>query len=195
MKALFLDIDGVLNSTRSVFVKLGPNLATSEALRQLNADMYHDGGLPYGVTFGLKCVDPICVALVNRLLEESGATLVLSSTHRKHLASSTAPYGSEEHLRRLRQYLEIMGLYVPQNFSITPELHRQRGDEVESWLNMAYENGMFDDRDQYVILDDGRDFHDSQPLVWCDPDHGFAFENYTQACKMLGTKEPGLILL
>lgn len=153
MKALFLDIDGVANSSRSCFVKLGPNLATSEALRQLNEDMFHEGGLEHGVTFGLKCVDPVCVALVNRLLEESGATLVLSSTHRKHLTGSSAPYGSEAHLRRLRTYLEIMGFIVPKSFSITPELYRPRGEEVAEWIACQAE-----EVDRYVILDDGRDF-------------------------------------
>jgi hypothetical protein len=190
MKALFLDIDGVANSSRSVFVKLGPNLATSEALRQLSADLFHEGGLEYGVTFGLKCVDPVCVALINRLLEDSGATLVLSSTHRKHLTGSSALYGSEAHLRRLRTYLEIMGITVPRAFDITPDLHRPRGDEVEEWIACQTE-----EVDRYVILDDGRDFGEHQPLVWCDPDFGIDFANYAQACRMLGTKEPGLILL
>ncbi len=190
MRALVLDIDGVANSSRSTFVKLGPNMATSEALRQLSSDMFHEGGLEYGVTFGLKCVDPICVALVNRLLEDSGATLLLSSTHRKYLTGDSAPYGSEAHLGRLRRYLEIMGFTVPRSFSITPDLHRPRGEEVQEWIACQLE-----EVERYVILDDGRDFGADQPLVWCDPEYGIDFANYAEACRLLGTNAPGLILL
>jgi HAD domain in Swiss Army Knife RNA repair proteins len=191
MKALFLDIDGVLNSARSVFVKIGKTIADQDVLEFSN----ELNGLPYGVTFGLKCVDPICVALVNRLLQESGAMLVLSSTHRKFFIDEPFTYGSDGHLELLRKYLTLMGIQVPALFSITPIKHAPRGYEVEAWLNNAYENGVIDDGDPYVILDDGRDFDPDQSLVWCDPDIGFSFAEYAVACKALGTQPPGLILL
>ncbi len=187
MKYLFLDIDGVLNSTRSCFVKIGPNLATSEAVRELAQRV--SGGLPYGVTFALKCVDPICVELVNRLLKESGATLVLSSSHRTHLSDDHAPFGSATHLGRLRHYLECMGLYVPENFAVTPVLHRPRGEEVEEFFETR------DMPDAYVILDDGADFRGFQPLICVDADIGMSFKDYADACLVLHIAEPSDIIV
>jgi hypothetical protein len=191
---LFLDIDGVLNSSRSVIVKIGPKASTSQVVADL-ADLAGSHG--YGVQEGLLTADPICVALVNKLVEAGGEdmVLVLSSTHRKFLYDTEAPYGSDEHLRRLRHYLTTMGLNVPARFSITPNLHVKRGLEIDQWLNHAYENGAYDDDEPYVILDDAADMLPDQPLVRVDPRHGLSFEDYAEACKHLRLKEPGLILL
>ena len=209
MKLLFLDIDGVVNSSRSVIVKIGPTVETSEKVRWLarldEADFYHglgsndemigDDGLEYGVKFGLSTVDPVCVALVNKLLVGTGVGLVLSSTHRKFMTNSRVKYGSAEHLRRLRMYLECMDIHVPEFFTITPVLHTRRGSEIQSWLHVAYEEGSYEDGDAYVILDDAADMLPDQPLVRTDPAHGFSFSDYAEACRMLGLKEPGLVLL
>lgn len=193
VKVVFLDIDGVLNSTRSVHVKIGvlcSSLSQQEAALDLQ-DEY--GELPYGAKFALKCADPVCVGLVNRLLEETGAMLVLSSTHRKHFDDRDATYGSDKHLQYLRLYLTAMGIRVPDLFSITSNMHTPRGEEIETWLNMAYENGV--DVDSYVILDDGNDFGSDQPLILIDPAEGLTFENYVEALKTLGAPEPSKILL
>lgn len=209
LKLIFLDIDGVLNSSRSVVVKLGPTINTSEKVRELarldppdlpiepspNVEDPGEGQLDYCTRFALQCVDPVCVALVNRLLIQPDVGLVLSSTHRMFLCNQHVRYGSDEHLRRLRLYLEAMGLHVPTFFSVTPVLHRPRGHEIDTWLNMAYENGLFDDGDdEYVIIDDDADMLDFQPLVHTDAAHGFSFDDYAKACKHLGLKEPGLVL-
>lgn len=210
IKLVFLDIDGVANSSRSVVVKMGPTLVTSEKVRELarldeadyangiagNQDMRHpDDALEYGVRFGLLTVDPICVELINQLLDQPGVGLVLSSTHRKFLCHSKVPFRSPEHLRRLRLYLTAMGFRVPElYFSATPVNHMGcRGDEIETWLNMAWENGI--DVSEYVILDDAADMLPGQPLVRVDPEHGFSFSDYAKACRALALKEPGLILL
>lgn len=195
MKFIFLDIDGVANSSRSVFVKLGPTPETSELVRQLQKlDEPDETELEYGVAFGLKTVDPVCVALINKLIDDNTG-LVLSSTHRKFLWNSKVPYGSKEHLDRLRLYLTAMGFKVPPFLGVTPILHKQRGDEIDGWLNMARENGIYDDDDKYVILDDAADMLPDQPLVLCDATQGFSFENYAEACRRLGVDAPGLILL
>ncbi len=209
MKIVFLDIDGVANSSRSVIVKIGPTVDTSEKVRELSRLDWEDfrnglspdvetrdeEGLDYGVRFGLHCADPVCIALINKVLEQPDVGLVLSSSHRKFLCHSKVPYASPEHLRRLRMYLDAMGFHVPEFFSITPILHRQRGYEIEEWMNIAYENGIVDDGDPYVILDDAADMLPSQPLVRIDPTHGFSFDDYAETCKHLGLKEPGLVLL
>jgi len=200
MKFVFLDIDGVANSSRSVIVKIGPTFETSAQVRELaqldEADSHSwPNALDPGVHFGLQTVDPVCVALINKLLEAENIGLVLSSTHRKFLCHSKVPFNSAEHLRRLRMYLAAMGFKVPEFFNITPVLHKARGYEIDSWLNMAWENGIHDDAEPYVILDDATDMLPGQPLVRVNAVHGFSFENYAEACKFLGLKEPGLVLL
>lgn len=208
MRFVFLDIDGVANSSRSVIVKIGPTVETSEkvrALTQLDAEDFAHGlvgegerdivGLEYGARFGLECADPVCVALINKLLEVEDVALVLSSSHRKFFCHSKVKYGGDEHLRRLRMYLDAMGFKVPKAFSVTPVLHSIRGKEIDSWLNHAWENGIYDGGEPYVILDDAADMLPGQPLVRVNPEHGFTFGDYVDCCKHLGFKEPGLILL
>lgn len=207
MKLVFLDIDGVANSSRSVIVKMGPTLQTSELVRQLamldHADFYDstdkqpsEDGLDYSVRFGLQCADPVCVALINKLFEaDSSIGLVLSSTHRKFLHHSKVSYGSQEHLGRLRLYLTAMGFQVPTFFSVTRNSHHRRGAEIDAWICQAWENGLYDDGDEYVIIDDSADMLPGQSFVRVDAEHGFSFANYAEACKMLGLKEPGMVLL
>lgn len=209
MKIVFLDIDGVANSSRSVIVKMGPTVHTSDKvwdLAKLDWEDFHNGiapdqdcrdeeGLDYGVRFGLQCVDPVCVALINKVLEQPDVGLVLSSSHRKFLCHSKVPYRSDEHLRRLRMYLEAMGFHVPEFFSATPVKHTRRGQEIEEWMNLAYENGLVDDGDPWVIIDDSNDMLEGQPFVRTDPAHGFSFDDYAATCRHLGLKEPGMVLL
>lgn len=202
MKIIFLDIDGVLNSTRSVIAKIGPTAETSEEVRELTRldehdhDMITDNGLEYGARFALETVDPVCVALLNRLLEQSDdIVVVLSSTHRRFFCHSKVTYGSNEHLRRLRLYLGAMGVKVPEAFSVTSNTYKPRGEQIDEWLNHAYENGIYDDGDLYVILDDSTDMLPNQPLIRIDPEHGFDFADYAEACKHLGLKEPNVVLL
>ena len=178
-KIVFLDIDGVLNSTDSVHVSLGPTEATSEKVRQL-------GCVGMVASFALKHADPVSIALFNRLLDETGAGLVLSSSHRMNF--SELGYGSVEHLQKLRNFLNAMGVNVPEFFCITPRAHAIRGKQIELWL------AAFDGEVSYVILDDGRDFNENQPLVWCDPKYGFTFEEYREASNILGTNVSSILL-
>ena len=105
---LFLDIDGVLNSTRS-FIALKNNGDRSS-------------------------IDPVAVGLVNRVLLYCD-TLVLSSSHRKFFCS-VSEYGSSTHLKELENYLISMGIKLPLYFSITENdnTSSHRGNQVHNWI-------------------------------------------------------------
>lgn len=185
-KCIFLDIDGVLNSSRSVVAKIGLDENSSEVKELQNTV----GSIPYGAIHALRTVDPVCVALVNSFIKDVGSNcrLILSSTHRKHFHNGR--YGSVEHLIALREYLTVMGLFVPLDFDITPVLHQMRGSEVRKWIedNIDYDL-------QYVIIDDGTDFNPDQPLVLVDASTGFDLPHLNDARKYLGFSEQSLILM
>lgn len=116
MRIVFLDIDGVLNS--DAWVADNPeymNRTTHEWKDHL---------------------DPACVAHLNRLLDKSGARMVLSSTWRK------SPIGVETTAAALlavgleARFMPFLG--CTPSLSRTPEgVHLQRGDEIQDWLSRA----------------------------------------------------------
>lgn len=182
MKALFLDIDGVLNSSRSVLARCG-------VVNNKIADELDDcpvWGNPTDFRYTLRTIDPVAIGLVNRLLDKSGAKLFLSTSHRTMFKYNTY-YGSVEHLARLNLYLEAMGISRPV-YGLTPKLHQLRGDEVQECLDAHCQIT------DYVILDDGKDFYPEHPLVWCDPVVGFSAANYYECCKILGVQESSILI-
>jgi hypothetical protein len=184
LNTVFLDINGVLDSTRSVAVKIGPDVMWI-------GDEDEDLMLSYLEAHTLRCIDPVCVALMNKLLstDDTGVRLVLSSSHRLNFVDGSAPYGSQEHRRRLMQFLKLMGLKFNEVFfDITPNLHSPRGDEVQAWIDEH------DEPPRYVIIDDGKDFWAAQPLVLCDAHHGFSFKNYADASLLLGGSASTIIV-
>lgn len=182
MNVVFLDIDGVLNSSSSVMASIGPD-ETHPAVQTLMSVV---GDLPYGVGVALRHVDPVAVGLLNRLLAETNAGLVLISTHRAHFMKLSS-YESDHHLMCLRVYMTALGIKVPEMFSVTKRMSTTRGAEVEEWL----ENHP---TDKYAILDDSRDFHSYQHLVKVNGKYGFVFDDYTNALKYLGITPSDLIL-
>lgn len=191
MKVVFLDVDGVINSSRSVMAKCGV-LRTAEsntALEELQA-IFKDWGdedIPYGPKYTIETIDPVAVFLVNRLMRETSATLVLSTSHRDMFADANMPAGSQKQMHLLGLYFTAMGIKAP-IYDITPKLFTQRGAEVKHWLDNSAQAVT-----HYVILDDGRDFNANQNLIWCDPDIGFSHANYFAASRELGQSETSLI--
>lgn len=127
LKLIFLDIDGVLNSEAS-FERNRENHTWS----QIDAEM---------------------VARLNKLLVETGASVVLSSTWR--LDSDW------------RSTLARNGVNVDCFIGATPRMPRpvgtsheycERGKEIAQWLSEHDTKGV-----QYAILDDDSDFLPEQP--------------------------------
>jgi hypothetical protein len=182
---VFLDIDGVLNDTTSTFVKIGP---TRDRICLSELDGLVTTELSYLQAYMLRCTNPVSVSLMNKLLAHPDIHLVLSSSHRFYLVDDSAPYGGESHLSRLATYLNVMGLRWHGKLTITPKLHRPRGEEVQAYI---MEHG---EPTQYVVIDDSAEFSAGTPLVLCDSAVGFTFERFTLACKFLGCVAPTILL-
>ncbi len=195
MRIVFLDIDGVLNNARSDFLNLGPTLVTSEKVRALarldedekdqTADF--ESWVEPGVLSSLKRIDSMCVALINKLLENCDG-LVLSSSHRRFFANSKVKFGSQEHLRRLRMYLDASEIKIPAFFDITGIKALTRSDQINDWLNR------FEHRDntRYVVIDDDQTACLGQIdyFVHVNSRHGFSFNDYAKCCQILELHYP-----
>lgn len=188
MKVLFLDVDGVLNSTRSTLARTGPlrSHAARLAFDELLTVYHEDESIPYGPKFTLETIDTTAVGLVNRLLDKSEAHLVISSSHRGYLLDFGQTYRGEKHMQRLNLYFAAMGI-THEICDITPRIYQTRGHDVEAWLEAH--PGV----DRHVCLDDASDFHSHHNLVKCDPKVGFSSENYYEACRHLLVKESVII--
>ncbi len=195
MKHIFLDIDGVLTSTRSIFVKIGSEYA-SRSQRANQVDLIQTKGRDPAILHLLNTIDPVCVALVKTLFQESRSKLVLSSAHRTRFTETDACdrptlYGSSAHLYDLRTLMWAIGLQIATDdtgkplFDVTEQPSgKSRKEEIQSYVEQH-------EVDCYVILDDARDSGSDrstdQPVVWCDPRYGFSFEGYLKARLILGT--------
>jgi len=157
MKYLFLDIDGVLNHDKWY---------ESKRLKELS---------PTFVRWEQECFDPECVQRVNRILKETGAELVISSSWR----------GDPE----LSEIFKSVGL--PTNYCVTLlvnvstwEYYDTRGEEIERFLKK-------NPCENYVILDDYTDFTEEQlknHFVHCSNKDGLTEEKTNQAIKILNNE-------
>lgn len=111
MKIVFLDFDGVMNK-----------------FRQYSKDQDSD-------------IDPEAVQLLNELLTDTGANVVISSSWRKY-----TPMG------RIIELLIYNGFKYPERIiGFTPIFGHSRGDEIRLWLKQV--TGV----ESFVILDDTDD--------------------------------------
>lgn len=131
MKVIFLDIDGVLNSMdwykRRTRVK-------SETWDEYHAQEF----------------DPVALSLIKRVINETGAMVVLSSTWRL----------SKEGVK----FIKSIGIDI---FDCTPHLPRpsntsveycERGKEIQAWIGKYnFLPPPKEDIDCYVIIDDDTD--------------------------------------
>jgi hypothetical protein len=186
---IFLDIDGVGNSTRSALAAIGKTAGPPNSDAAFELATLCVGDLPWNVVLTIETIDPVAVALINRLVQKTSANVVLSSSHRS-IFNDQHEFNSPEHLRILRAYIRSLGF----NFDIhgiTPRMFEERGKDVATYLE-EYE-AAHGPIGNYVILDDGRDFKPHQHLIWCDPKVGFSAANYYDAMKQLGFEEQHIV--
>lgn len=133
MKVIFLDIDGVLNYTQWYVSDRNPG--------NLNGE---EGD-----------IDPLCAERVNRICEETGAKIVLSSDWRISwpCCIDRIEKGGIKHGLIIDKTPEHMWVeHVTQDFLD----FTSRGSEIDDWLSQHPEC------DRYVILDDRKDFTEEQ---------------------------------
>lgn len=158
MKIVFLDIDGVLNSDD--WYKSGEAKKAYEKTKIVSD--YH--------------FDPNAWKWVEKLLIETGAKIVLSSSWRNFTLEST-----------LKDFVgtkfEVLNKYI---VGITPRSRlRHRGKEIEEFIQNT------DIKiDRYVIIDDDSDMNTEQLPYFVRTDwfHGITEENYNKAKKILNNE-------
>lgn len=123
-KYIFLDIDGVMNHERWLHQAHLKNLSSPEFW-----------------------FDPVCVDRLNKILFETGAKLVISSSWRSD--------------PKLKEQFQQVGIHSDFDRTISMWQSRQlgytiRGEEIDHYLK---EHGIdVHSRHQYIILDDDNDF-------------------------------------
>lgn len=166
MRVLFLDFDGVLNS--------------SKYMQELSAE---------GRSWGDKSnqLDRRAVALLNKIIEKSGCKVVISSTWRMGRSLPT--------LREILETAGFKGEVIGKTTEgpgqtasglLTTSYHR--GFQIQMWLNEAKKLGRYD-VEEFVILDDDSDMeHLTDRFVKTSFSMGLQEEHVMQALKLLGVE-------
>ena len=161
-KVIFLDIDGVLN--------------TSRWHNQVESSKLQD---EYGYLF-----DPVAVANLAKIIEETGADIVISSSWKFMGLSKIRKMWKDRNLPG--KVVGITPNSVSDEFLLNADLEKMdlmpiRGQEVKEWL-MYYGKNI-----QYVILDDMIDvLHEQKEhFVWINPEIGISEKDVMQAVMIL----------
>ena len=138
MKVLFLDIDGVVNRA-----------GTRQRYR------------------GFMGIDPFLASMVGKIILDTGAAVVLTSTWRHF-------QGGREEVDR----------HVYKTFDVTPIADTGfRGEEVKMWLDEHPEVT------RYAIVDDDSDFYADQPLFKTNWQTGITDEVAQQVTEFLNRRD------
>ena len=163
-KVIFLDFDGVLNTERW----------HSQAIRGELKD-------EYGYRF-----DPIAVENLSRIIEETGAAIVISSSWKCMGLATMQKMWKDRQLPG--KVIDITPNSVSDEFLLNVDLNDMdllsiRGQEIKDWLIVKGGSDC-----KYVIFDDMNDVLQEQEahFVWVDPAVGITKENVDQAIRILG---------
>lgn len=116
MKIIFLDFDGVMDTAHY-----------DNYLNYMN--------LPYKDKFGIL-FDPDCVRNLGRIIDATGADIVVTSTWKDFM--------TYKEILEMWEYRQLPGFVT----DTTPTCSRHRGDEIDAWLNDCRAEC------EYVIIDD-----------------------------------------
>jgi hypothetical protein len=162
VKVLFLDIDGVLNSSQ--------HFKRTTELRNKTSKL----GLDYQDSEWLTNIDPICTNYLKQLMRMiPDLNIVISSTWRK-----SHPIGLFK-----KNLSEMLSISPDRILDKTPSLHgdgQVRGDEIQDWLNNHPEVTKF------AILDDDSDMaHLKDKLFKTTWEHGLQMEHIQNIARYL----------
>lgn len=173
MDVLFMDIDGVLNSTRSLLRanKVEPTESERDFLFELSNTYY--SGYPLSVlTADLLGLSRECIKNLNLVIEATGVQVVVSSSWRfcHNIVG----------LQKLLEYRGFRGELI----DITPinlvGSNKVRGREIQAWLDLNPEV------DRFVIVDDDSDMaHLKRYLVLVDKKVGLTEKNALEAISIV----------
>ena len=164
-KLLFLDVDGVLNSTEWAGHRPHRSL-----LPPAQADQ----------AFDEQRLDPSCVGRLREVVTAIDASIVISSTWRRRMS--------------VPELIKLLALYGYNNAPIigaTPEVRDSdssvtRGTEVAAWLEANAAGST-----RYVCLDDDADYLPGQPLVQTDLDLGLQDADVAACREILSDRVSG----
>jgi len=157
MKYLFLDFDGVLNSA--------PFLEDAHARRR---SIERDGG---SIGDDSYMLDWYAVARVNRIVEATGAKVVISSSWR-----------ILDSMKDIVGFLDNVG-FAGHVVGMTPNLQTYRGLEIQAWIDALEEPP-----ESIVILDDDSDMeHLTDRLVNTDFETGIVDADVERTIALLNT--------
>jgi hypothetical protein len=158
MKLIFLDIDGVLNS--APFLKAHAITDYKSVIQAL-----------------LASLDPEAIERLNRIVDVTGARIVVSSVWRAMMR-----------IGELQKAFERAGLKTCP-FSQTPQLGTTRGREIQSWLDRRRVTVPVE---SFVILDDDADMEHLLPrLVQTSMDDGLQDRHVEKAVEILNRSRNG----
>ena len=144
MKVLFLDIDGVLNSENWFGYRLYciKNNMFNEVINFVNTNDER-------IKYKLSMIDDRAIANLNRIIEETGCKVVLSSSWRSSIESENI---FTENLLKLKgfkyEFYDVTPRLWFSDFSI------RRGEEIKFWLDKESEKHEIE---SFVILEDDSD--------------------------------------
>ena len=141
MKVLFLDIDGVLNSENWFAYRIYcvKNNMVNILMNFVDTD---DRNIKHKLTM----LDDRAIANLNRIIEETGCKVVLSSSWRSSIESENI---------FTQNLLKLKG-FKYEFYDVTPRLwfndfSIRRGEEIQLWMDKESEKNEIE---SYVILDD-----------------------------------------